>query len=223
MTDVVTMWNLCRYEASLSNDFSHFCSLWTEDDISDLAYLEDLQTYYQSGYGNTLNWMVASQLMINITSNIFSSFAQVSEMVSQCGKYLPIGRTSCVELLKNAQFQKAASFRFATSETLIPVLAWLGLFATPSDIMKHDTPVSVREQRNWRTSRMAEYSANLLFLSYVCSERDTLLKVVFNEDEVTLPGCDGMVYCNMSTFVREHERELNINYDEICGIRRQKM
>ena len=222
VTEMVTLWELCRYDASLSNDFSHFCSMWTDDDVSDLAYLEDLQTYYQNGYGHDLNWEIATDIMDNVTSNIFLSFAQINEIASQCGQLLPpTRRRACKELLQNAPYQKAASFRFATTESLLPVLAWLGLFATSSEIMQYDTPVNERDEREWRTSRLAAYSSNVIFLSYVCeNERgnETLIKVVFNEEDVQLPGCGGRVYCNMTTFMEGYQSKLAIDYNQICGL-----
>ena len=57
------MWEICRAEASLSNDYDEFCSIFLEKDVDDLAFREDLDTYWKRGYGHEIDYEIGNFLI----------------------------------------------------------------------------------------------------------------------------------------------------------------
>ncbi|XP_063821362.1 multiple inositol polyphosphate phosphatase 1-like [Ostrinia nubilalis] len=54
--NVTALYDLCRYTWSeIDNKPSPWCAIFTSDDLQVLEYLEDLKTYYRSGYGTPMN------------------------------------------------------------------------------------------------------------------------------------------------------------------------
>ncbi|CAG5040352.1 unnamed protein product [Parnassius apollo] len=52
-TNITALYDLCRHTWSgVKNKLSPWCALFTKDDLQALEYIEDLKSYYKSGYGS---------------------------------------------------------------------------------------------------------------------------------------------------------------------------
>jgi len=212
----MTMWEICRAEASLDDDYTEFCSIFSVDDVDDLAYREDLEFYYKRGYGHEINYQIGVDLMNDIFGNIENGFAESQAFVEECRLRDPSG--DCETKIKNIPYQLAGGFRFAHAETVTPIIAWMGFYETPSSIMRWDTPKEQRDQRAWKTGVLSPFSANLDFVVYACDEGgEAMVKVLHNEAEMPLGFCGGAVYCSWETFSHHYEQLLSLNFDTLCG------
>eukprot|EP00009_Paramoeba_aestuarina_P004819 CAMPEP_0201510548 /NCGR_PEP_ID=MMETSP0161_2-20130828/3190_1 /ASSEMBLY_ACC=CAM_ASM_000251 /TAXON_ID=180227 /ORGANISM="Neoparamoeba aestuarina, Strain SoJaBio B1-5/56/2" /LENGTH=428 /DNA_ID=CAMNT_0047905737 /DNA_START=169 /DNA_END=1452 /DNA_ORIENTATION=- len=203
--DIQTMWSTCKLEASLQHNYSQFCSIWSTTDVDSFSFVEDLDFYYKRGYGYEIDYSCAVDLMGGIFGNIADSVATIQQFNEDCGPIKESWGSECQEKARNAPYNLAGSFRFAHAETMTPILAWLGLYNTPSSLMRADTPPQKRNEREWKTSILTPYAANLNFAVYLCDEEgegggETVVKVLHNEKEMVLPCCED-VYCPFETMV----------------------
>ena len=117
-------------------------------------------SYYQKGYGLALNYHMACPLLSELITVI-------KEKVSG----------------DPARAMEVAKLRFAHAETIIPLIAILGLFNESNHDMKGD-PTKVNhtlplcfseiqeemEARTWRTSLFASFAGNVAMILYKCGE-----------------------------------------------------
>jgi len=236
--DYMNMWEACRYQADLFFVYNQWCTIWTEEDVDDLAYQEDLEFYWDKGYGYDIDWQMAVELFGSITDNIVSSLMKMKDFQSQCSNLTKHSRrrgisqkrslrddavTSCETQVQNIPYQLTGSFRFGHAETVAPALAWLGLYYTSPSLMMWNTPRQSRANRAWKTSIITPYSTNLNFLVYACPASQgshvynkALIKVLHNEREVWLPGCNGDLYCSFNSWLAYSSGKLNIDFDQLC-------
>lgn len=70
-TTMIALWNWCRLTSSgIQNKFSQWCALFTTEDLKVLEYREDLEHYYKSGYGVSMNKMFGEIVL----SDLLQSF-----------------------------------------------------------------------------------------------------------------------------------------------------
>lgn len=192
-TLVKAFFDACAFDFALNHKTDQWCTLFDEEDILELEFIDDLETYYESGYGNQINFQMACPLLRDIM-DIFESKAKDASQLTQ-----------------------RAHFRFAHAETLMPLISLLGLFkdSDPS-VMSPQAPHEKIAQRQWRSALFSSFSANLVFLLYKCDNTHKI-RVLSNEREVKLPPCDD-VYCDLTTFLKAYESEGECPFEEICGI-----
>merc|ERR1711879_470758 len=89
-------------------------------------------------------------------------------------------------------------FRFAHAETIMPLVSILGLYKDSTPLMA-DWTEEQQENRQWKTSIISPFAANVQFILYECSG-DFMVKVLVNEVEQVLPGCTD-IYCGFEEIV----------------------
>lgn len=127
--------------------------------------------------------------------------------------------------------QKKAIFRFAHSETFLPLLALLGLFKDAQPLRADN--FAEQQNRLFRTSAIGPFSANVFFVLHEC-DRDPEVKgtrnevndspghtyklqLLFKERLINFPICDSNV-CDYDK-VRQHYREFidNCQFESMCA------
>jgi len=142
--------------------------------------MKDMKHYYKLGYGHKLAHQVASPLLRNILSSLIDHVQ---------------GRGEPSQLTLSAFFGHA--------ETVVPLLCLFGLYRDPDlGHFKADSPATLREQRNFQTSTIAPFGANVVFSLYQCpplpsdkaSGRHSSYRVLLkhNEQQTHIPGCSHM-------------------------------
>jgi multiple inositol-polyphosphate phosphatase / 2,3-bisphosphoglycerate 3-phosphatase len=56
------MYKTCGYEIAISNNTRQFCSIFDDDTTEVMEYFEDLDAYYQNGYGYDINYQMGCLL-----------------------------------------------------------------------------------------------------------------------------------------------------------------
>jgi multiple inositol-polyphosphate phosphatase/2,3-bisphosphoglycerate 3-phosphatase len=197
--DVETLWALCGFQVSAQNISDQFCSFFDEEDVLQLNYMADIETYWIKGYGYPITSTMPCLL--------FADFISAMENV--------IHNSVGVHALR-------ANLRFAHAETLMPFLALLGMFKDDQPL-RANTPPDKIATRQWRQSYIASFAANLALVLYNCSTQEAVddfrVKLFHSEKEYMIPGC-GELLCPYSTFKQLYNKPLTqCNFDWICGIK----
>lgn len=108
------------------------------------------------------------------------------------------------------------------STTVLSLMSTLGLFRDELPLL-----ASNRDQlidRNFKTSNIAPYSANVAFVVYACdnymteagSGRSFLIQLLVNEEPVMIPGCDSLLCPYNEVRDRYYSLVKECNIADIC-------
>eukprot|EP01103_Thecamoeba_quadrilineata_P003191 TRINITY_DN12995_c0_g1_i1.p1 TRINITY_DN12995_c0_g1~~TRINITY_DN12995_c0_g1_i1.p1 ORF type:complete len:513 (-),score=118.22 TRINITY_DN12995_c0_g1_i1:12-1550(-) len=197
--DAKDMWHLCVYDVVQGNYGSNadesWCHFFTPEDAEVIEFAGDLSKYYSTGHGFELSYQISCHLLAQI-------FDRIEEKIAG----------TPVEI---------ATIRFGHAETLLPLLSYLG-FGKDDFILSHDSTAEVRRERTWRTSVLSPFTGNLLFLLYRCHTQDEepsyKVKVLVNERETILPGCNNL-YCPLEKIQLLHPKafDMKCEFQKMCN------
>eukprot|EP01105_Mastigella_eilhardi_P027004 TRINITY_DN8090_c0_g1_i2.p1 TRINITY_DN8090_c0_g1~~TRINITY_DN8090_c0_g1_i2.p1 ORF type:complete len:400 (+),score=75.31 TRINITY_DN8090_c0_g1_i2:46-1200(+) len=122
---VSTMFDLCRYDVVIYNTTSRWCSLFSPSDVEVFEVIEDLNKYYAHGYGIPIAYQDATNLLQEIVA--------IMEDVAY-------------DRTESDYHDDVAKLRFAHAETVLPLLALLGLYKDPF-VLSANTPTQQLAQR----------------------------------------------------------------------------
>jgi len=121
---------------------------------------------------------------------------------------------------------KKGVFYFGHTETIIPVLSLLGLFRD-AEPLRADNFAS-HSTRQFRTSRIAPFSSNLVFVLYECQadadsnerladEERYVVEFLFKERPLVIPVC-GRTSCPYAAVRRHYAAILDrCHFEEMCA------
>ncbi|CAB3255391.1 unnamed protein product [Arctia plantaginis] len=105
-----------------------------------------------------------------------------------------------------------ATFLFTHSGTLVKILAHLGLYKPEAPL----TGSKMVNDRQWRTSDIDSFAANLAFVLFKCKGGDRVL-TLHQEKIVRLPMCSEDL-CPLKKLTNYFQDSIhNCNFNEICG------
>ena len=197
--DVVEMYLMCAFGTQTDSRDVSLCSLFDDDDLEVMEYLNDLKIYWSYGYGRKINYKMACQLYRRITESF--------------QRYIRRRKPSGV-------------FQFAHTGTVLPLLTSLGLYT--DDLPLRADNFIVQGNRKFRPSNIVPMSANVAFVLYKCKETGqdvkpkgrfskVMIQVIVNEVAVKIPAC-GKTYCTLREFLDyySHIRK-KCNMNKVCG------
>ncbi|CAG9824646.1 unnamed protein product [Phaedon cochleariae] len=191
-TVISDIYDLCRYEkAWIVQERSPWCVAFNKDQLKLLEYAEDLKYYYKFGYGNQLSNRVGC--------------APVKDMYERFEKTVN----------GNSDGTKG-TFLFTSTATIQTVLTTLG-------IGKDFTPLTAdnyhqQSKRNWRTSLLNPFAANLAAVLYECRSGEKHRVMFFlNENPVEFTDCS-VGLCTWSTVQQKIKNTANnCNLQDFCN------
>ncbi|CAH8541300.1 unnamed protein product [Schistosoma turkestanicum] len=193
--DLKTIFWACAYEVAAMNDYdslSPWCNLLSPNDYPVWEYLADLKHYWRKSYGYELNYKQSCPLLSEIVQQI-SNVA----MDFQKGNYN-----------QNNPTLHRGSFWFGHAETILPVVAALGIFNDSVGHSKlHKLTADNFDERlkmihnpdvpsptMFRTSYIAPFAGNVAFLLFYCPDLETSdnldkfrVQILINERTVAWP------------------------------------
>lgn len=191
---VFALYRLCAFEASLDGLDEGFCSIFNADELEAFEYYKDLSFYWARSHGNGLGKTLAAQLLKSILLDLDGL---VEKNAMKSGE------------------PEVAHFMFGHAETLVPLVSLLGLFDDGIE-WRHDMPREDWIARNFKSSHIVPFSANIGLLLHRCGE-DYFIRVLHNEKELVIPGCNS-VLCPFNEFKEMFEEVLSTDLEEICTI-----
>lgn len=164
------MYTMCRFDKAWNPKMeSPWCSAFTKEHLQVLEFNEDLEYYYDSGYGNPFTTMLGCPL--------------VRDLIETLNNRTQMNETDEAGL--------SGVLYFAHSLTVRSALVKLGMARDNDPITAENFHTSGKRQ--WRTSFINPFAANLLAVLYKCTNDDKPddYKVMFylNEQYVDYAGC----------------------------------
>lgn len=205
---IVGMYTACIFEVAIYDRANTWCQLFDDEDLMVLEYLFDLKHYWKRGHGYPITYKISCPLLGNIVSS-----------------------------LKNAtdpsiEEKKYGTFMFAHGETLQPLYALLELFKDHEDL-KADNFLKQLE-RKYRTSYIAPFGANIAFVVYKCTAKDSasnkesesygtktfIVQLFVNEELIALPCCGKETECPLETFLQcfDSKPNMSCNLSSLCSL-----
>jgi hypothetical protein len=207
-----SMYKSCGYDASIYGNEDRWCRFLDEEMVLDLEFENDLDDYFTYSYGSTLNSYMATELM----SKLFNYTKLIYER-PQSGEKAPRG-----------------VFMFGHSETIQFLVTFLDLFKDKIPL-RWDMDKSERDEREYRTSKIAPFASNLDFEIYNCKQHsesessnrqiqfkgskleELFIQVKLNENAINNPSCNGKL-CSLAKFLNYYEQKLSQNFENLCKV-----
>lgn len=217
------LYDLCKYEVAIKGNGSIWCSLFTEQQMKFFEYLADVDDFLGSAYGNINQYQAACALTKDLLMSYFKPYAGrrptkrpalVARLYFTHSEVMQKLIAAAVDLSKDPAYSKSK------------IQGYLGSRNPP-------------KERQWQTSLLTPFSANVAFTLYECPFRsskdradaavprnsqdvyvgtDYEYKVVtsLNEQPIELQGCEGYI-CDMFMFWGSRlAANKNCDLDEIC-------
>lgn len=187
--DLKMLLRACMFEYAIY-DQSPWCSVFTEDDLKAVEFKDDLDDYYEDGYGLERNYAQACPIIQELVDRL----EVIAKDPSHPNKVL--------------YFSHAGGFK--------KVVARLGLHRDV-DLLKADG-LCTQANRAWRSSLLCPFNGNVAFVLYKCTADQHKVVTFLNEQPVTVPGCPD-VHCPLMTFVDQYKMHAtSCNLTEICSV-----
>lgn len=207
--DVLSMWFLCKQEASLLNTTDQACAIFSPSEVGLLEWTDDLELFVLKGYGNSLNYRMGVPLLRDVIQSMEQAVKAKEEGLVP-GSY------------------EIARLRFAHAETLLPFSCLLGLFLDASEFEKIlreqplELPPKPPHKRIWRGSTVAPFAGNNMLVLYNCRADNSskyFVRLLHNEHPIQLPGCDNSDICPFKVFKEKIAApHLKHDYDSLCNV-----
>lgn len=197
------MWSACQSEVAVFDNANNWCSVFNARDAEILEYAYDMSAYYTKGYGSKINYQIASPLFSTIMTNLEQMAINNNDGICNGDSVLP-----------NAQL------RFGHAETVMPLLALLGLYKD-DEKLDHGWAEASIVDRKWRTSYISSLATNVAFVLYMCEDnvtsvRKPFVELLHDENIVYLPQCSNKRLCPLYTFKDIYKEYLSVKWIEIC-------
>ncbi|XP_071565905.1 multiple inositol polyphosphate phosphatase 1-like isoform X2 [Temnothorax nylanderi] len=163
---VDAMYDACRYQKAWSvTELSPWCAVFSKEELRVLEYREDLDYYYKAGYGRDINTRLGCPLLHDMMRH-FWNIAR-DEMSGE----------------------PAGIFYFSDIVSLQNLLTTMGINEDQTRLTAYNYKDVARRQ--WRTSLISSFAANLIAVFYKCNDSNNRNKVMFYlaEKPIRYNGC----------------------------------
>lgn len=187
-----TAWHRPRHDSGSKSSYeSVWCNFFDVAALEALEFFEDLEYYWNDGYGYELTHRIACPAIADMFAAISSSE-------------------------ETRQRRANATLYFTHSGTLLKLLAHLGL-ARDNKPLTHKHFAS---ERLWRTSQIDAFATNLAFLRYDCDKGKPQVLVLHQERVVRLPGCpQDKDLCPLATLRRIYANSVDhCDREKMCRV-----
>ncbi|KAJ8732800.1 hypothetical protein PYW07_015399 [Mythimna separata] len=189
--NVIAIYDLCRYISNgITNKYSPWCAVFTEEDLKIIEYVGDLEHYFRSGYGSSKFSRTFGQITL---ADLFKNFEQAKN--NQGKKFI-------VYITKSSMMEMAM------------VALNVGKDESPLTAAHRDV------NRKWRSTFSSTFGANLIAVLNRCRQPNETLyehKIMFYKNERPFVElCNGGV-CTWQEFEDIFKPFLKANTD-ICEL-----
>lgn len=163
---------------ALHNRQDRWCSLLSAEELQTLELVSDIMAATTKGYVEPINYQMACPLL---------DFAMRKlNNVTHHDKYV-------------------ATLFFAHAETVIPLVAILGLFKDAQPLVPPQNETTWQQQmqnRQWRTSQISPFAANVMFVVTQCDGDALQVQVLVNERPIPIPKCNHALSCPLQKMMQ---------------------
>ncbi|KAI8358645.1 histidine phosphatase superfamily [Mortierella sp. GBAus27b] len=222
--DVETIYGICSFEVALYDNDQTWCQLLrqgikdatagsSEDQRSIFVNLEisgDLDDYYSYGPGVPFNRHLGCVLGTSLVNSIEKVLGPTTVKPTTSGRYSD----------DDASQRFRGLFKFGHTETLLFFSSFLGLYNQLGVPLKGNMTLEQLEQREFWTSKISPFAANMAFEVYRPKTEDIfkrrlvtegeateasahtpigLIRLMVNEEPMVIPGCGSAYFCEWAT------------------------
>ncbi|XP_072279860.1 multiple inositol polyphosphate phosphatase 1 [Pyxicephalus adspersus] len=191
----------CSFELAINNIISSpWCHLFDEEDAKVLEYLNDLKQYWKRGYGFDINSRSSCKLFQHIFQHL---------------------ETAVFESKRSQQISSPVVMQFGHAETLLPLLALMGLFKDEKPLTADN--FSSQSEQKFRSGRIVPYASNLVFVLYHCDlvespKEEYQVQMLLNENLLPFPHSEESV-CLFDDLKKQYSHLLhNCRVREECEL-----
>ncbi|XP_017753795.1 PREDICTED: multiple inositol polyphosphate phosphatase 1-like [Eufriesea mexicana] len=187
---ILTMYDMCRYEKAWTvTQLSPWCAVFSKEELRVLEYREDLYYYYKAGYGREIN----AQLGCTLLQDMMNHFWKVEQ--------------------DRDSNEPRGVFYFSDIISLQNLLTTLNINKDQMQLTAYNYKDMAKRQ--WRTSFISPFAANIVAVFYKCDSSSQPNKVMFYlaEKLVLLDGCD-VGLCDWEYFKQKYNpvlKQCNLN------------
>ncbi|VDC02167.1 unnamed protein product [Peniophora sp. CBMAI 1063] len=203
-SDTLNLMGMCPFDTLSTGVDSPFCDLFTAEEYASYEYYYDIDKYYGTGPGNTLDPVqgvgYVNDLLARLTGRAVQDETQTNRTLDSDLATFPLSRTFYADFLHD--------------NTMAPIFAAHGLVnSTALD------PFSPGANRLWVNSKLVPFSGHMTVEKLDCSGKESV-RVLMNDAVQPLQFCgavDGM--CEFQAFVESqlYARENGQGDFELCG------
>ncbi|XP_018052894.1 PREDICTED: multiple inositol polyphosphate phosphatase 1-like [Atta colombica] len=160
------MYDACRYQKAWSvTELSPWCAVFSKEELRILEYREDLDYYYKAGYGRDINTRLGCPLLHDMMRHFWN-----------------VARDEMSD-------EPAGIFYFSDIISLQNLLTTMGINEDQAQLTAYNYKEMARRQ--WRTSIISSFAANLIAVFYKCHDVNNRNKVIFylGEKPIRYDGC----------------------------------
>ncbi|KAF9908932.1 PHOsphatase [Linnemannia zychae] len=245
--DVGAIQNICGFEISMHNDDKTWCRLLglglegsqksdAKAVFENFEIAGDLDDYYTHGPGIPFNRHLGCKLGTSLVEGIEMILNEDGSTQSAAKKPLDDD--------EDGPKKYRGLFKFGHSETILFFSSFLGLYNQNGVPMTANMTAEQYENREFKTSSLSPFSANMAFEVYrptagtnpnkrrrlnddatvASASADPtaaprgLVRLLVNEVPMAIPGCDGKLFCEWSTFKQVLEKAgSGCDFDGCCS------
>lgn len=197
--DMEHAYDICKYEIAMTSS-SIWCSLFTNEQLIYLDYLEDVGDYNKDMYGLDILTKQTCPLVKDLVESLMQTMKDN-------------------EIIGKQKFKSNIYF------THVPILK---RFFTAFQLFKDDenftedafeefiATKSPPNNRQWRSSFFVPFSGNIAFSLYKCKNNNFKLVTSVDEKPIKIGGCTSEV-CDMDQFVEFYKSYMQCDLNEICS------
>jgi len=154
--DIIVLFGMCAFESVHRNATSDFCHLFTREEFLYFEYFQDLEKYYNRGYGNPTGRAqgtgYVNELLARLTGTAVQDATQTNTTLDSNPKTFPLGRGMYAD--------------FSHDNTMAAIVSAMGLFRSHGE---HDLPSDrLPRHRSWRFGHIAPFAGRIIFERLQC-------------------------------------------------------
>ena len=169
---------------------SPWCNVFADEELSIMEYREDLEAYWQDGYGHEINYEQACVMFGDVVRSLEEDESGISGV-----------------------------FSFSHSGAVLKFSSFLGLFRDGEEPLRHDGFLG-SSNRSYRTTHNDAFATNVAFVKADCEGGSgSKVGLFFNERLIPIPGCpdEGDPWCDYEVFKEAfRDRAEECDFDAIC-------
>lgn len=203
--DMKQIFRGCAFGHAIHNN-SAWCAAFSKQELRLIEQLEDVDDFHGDSYGREVNQKAPCTVMRDLVARIEDTVAK--EETGERGK-----RTF---------------LRFSHAGAMKQLISYLGLFDQLnmglSSLSACEREKWDSRSREWRSSLISPFSANIQFILYKCTPRqnsgsgiDYRLLSLVQEAPVTVRGCASEL-CPLDQFLSQYRSANQCNLKKICRI-----
>ncbi|CRK90522.1 CLUMA_CG004196, isoform A [Clunio marinus] len=178
-----TLWEICNFEQLWSSTTpAPFCGLFSPHNNLMLEYFEDLDYFYNTGYGGP------RRLFENMNCLLIQDL---------------LGFLDTSDQTENVRIYSTHSTAFQL------FMVTLGLF--DGDVPLTAANFNIQANRQWRSSFITPMATNLAAIRYNCPAGNDEVLFLMNEKPFVIPGCQSNGLCNVNVIRQRYSRFIGAN------------